>query len=1179
MTDDRALPQWAQAAKPAAPALPQWAQAAKPEPKAAKPEPKGAVRQAVDQQVELTKNVGRKVADDYQDAYGQSRDIAHAGIEQFKQPGVLNKVGGAADVLRGGIGMNAAPLTAVWNALGMTDPMLTGGETVHTAGAGIKAAEGAPKPIAAPAIKSGEQVFTGPNHQAMRDATGLKDPETGFVKQDGAFVGRKEAAAEAMQAGEAAPAKTGKGLHSEDLPPEQKPSLVAPVGKDNAAPLPKWAQDTGATATKPAPQPVSPVAPPAAKPAEAKPFTPPVAANPLPPNVTPLKPKNKPQGVYEKWFDTLQKEGTHTQLPMDPEARVERAKAQGFNTDLTLYHGTGQNYMQFKVPGGSEPAVFLADNPKVSQAYASKGAAPQIIPIWAKMVNPKTVDLKGAGYNGHTMSKILQQAKAAGHDSVIIKNITDIGGGLQNQYAFFKPENLRAKYGAAFDPKVKPAQAHMLSAGSNVIPKAPADDARLLLRQRIGLGTRDTKQSVTRIQPFEKALNTLDEQGVRDFWAYVENRSKKGGADLRPRDPAVAAAADEWRAAAKQREAKMSNFDDAEKMSFVEDYGPHMYEGSKPKAEGGIGTGASTFFHKRSIPTFAEAEEFGFKPKYPPAEMMGRYLAMMDKHIALKEVRETAKETKDIKRAMPGKQPDGWVELKGTRDQMGNSLYAPPEWAQAYNRTVDYVPHGGLWGSVRSVANASQSLSFFLNARHALTVGVEAMGAEVARAATHAGAGQFKTAAGAALKSAYAMGHYGLKGNKGLHLYDHDVTNFGEMGEIVSLLTQVNAHSGGKLNYMSATKHGGLYKSYKAGSIPAEFKSYRANIAARKTMLGKGAETAKTALTLIGRVMDDIQEPLFGYAIPRVKYGVSMEALGDWLQLNPMATHAEKLAMAAKISDHVDNVFGELMMDNRFLDAKVREALEVALISVGWNYGFYSELAHGAKSAGKSFGQALNIKSPHYDPRAVGLVGMVAGSAIYNAIYQAVKTGTAPSEPMDLIAAQSGGKNPDGTPERLAPITNTKEAVDIKHVLDAAARGESGKGAIDYARAKIKPVFTLAADLLTNSDWKNDPILKPSHMVAGEGGEHAWNVAKEWTSNLFDFAWGGAKPFVLNDRRAPNSGISDMERWLGLQPAGKKLANPKGQEDTMRAVDQRRWRTKERRDAKQKALYKGTSGQ
>ena len=1108
MTDALALPQWAQAAKPANPTLPQWAQAAK-------TAPKGAVRQAVDQQVELTKNIGRVVADDYQDAYGLSRDTAHAGIEQFKQPGVLNKVGGAADVLRGGIGMNAAPLTAVWNALGMTDPMLTGGETIHTAGAGIKAAEGAPKPIAAPAIKSGEQVFTGPNHQAMRDATGLKDPETGFVKQDGAFVGRKEAAAEAMQAGEAAPATTGKGLHSEDLPPEQKPSLVAPVGKDNAAPLPKWAQEFPADRAKTELKPVE----------QTKPFTAPEAANDA--------------------YTLAPRAAGEQQLPMGGAKLFDITKA-------------GK-------PVGVAVIEIKGDTAYVHDVYANDYA-----------------DDRARGKLG-------------------TKAMAQVARSLKEQFPEVKKIAGERVSGARFPDKTKtpssgpqvsvslPKQAGEtvlgkpapkgLSAQANIIPKAPADDARLLLRQRIGLGTRDTKQSVTRIQPYEKALNTLDEQGVKDFWAYVENRSREGGADLRPRDPAVAAAADEWRAAAKQREAKMANFDDAEKMSFVEDYGPHMYEGSKPKAEGGIGTGASTFFHKRSIPTFAEAEEFGFKPKYPPAEMMGRYLAMMDKHIALKEVRETAKETKDIKRAMPGKQPDGWVELKGTRDQMGNSLYAPPEWAQAYNRTVDYVPHGGLWGSVRSVANASQSLSFFLNARHALTVGVEAMGAEVARAATHTAAGQFKTAAGAALKSAYAMGHYGLKGNKGLHLYDHDVTNFGEMGEIVSLLTQANAHSGGKLNYMSATKHGGFYKSYKAGSIPAEFKSYRANIAARKTMLGKGAETAKTALTLIGRVMDDIQEPLFGYAIPRVKYGVSMEAMGDWLQLNPMATHAEKLAMAAKISDHVDNVFGELMMDNRFLDAKVREALEVALISVGWNYGFYSELAHGAKSAGKSFGQALNIKSPHYDPRAVGLVGMVAGSAIYNAIYQAVKTGTAPSEPMDLIAAQSGGKNPDGTPARLAPITNMKEAVDIKHVLDAAARGESGKGAIDYARAKIKPVFTLAADLLTNSDWKNDPILKPSHMVAGEGGEHAWNVAKEWTSNLFDFAWGGAKPFVLNDRRAPNSGISDTERWLGLQPAGKKLANPKGQEDTMRAVDQRRWRTKERRDAKQKALYKGTSGQ
>jgi hypothetical protein len=281
--------------------------------------------------------------------------------------------------------------------------------------------------------------------------------------------------------------------------------------------------------------------------------------------------------------------------------------------------------------------------------------------------------------------------------------------------------------------------------------------------------------------------------------------------------------------------------------------------------------------------------------------------------------------------------------------------------------------------------------------------------------------------------------------------------------------------------------------------------------------------------------------------------------------------------MAAKISDHVDNVFGELMLDNRFLDAKVREALEVALISVGWNYGFYSELGHGGASAVKSLGRSMNPKSPHYDPRTVGLMGMVAGSVIYNAVYQAVKTRAAPSEPMDLVAAKTGGTNPDGTPARLAPITNMKEFVDLKYVLDAAARGESGKGAVEYARSKVKPIFTMAIDLVSGTDWKSQPILKPPSLIAGTGGEKAFNVAKEWTSNLLDFAWGGGKPVILNDRRGPNSGISDVERWLGLQPAGKWLA--KGSEESATRRGERNWHAKERGDAKQKALYKGTRGQ
>jgi hypothetical protein len=1034
----------------------------------------GAVGSGLGETWNRTKEGFTEARNDMGDAYQEGRDIARAGVEQFKQPGVLPKITGAADIVRGGIGMDIAPIMALINAANKADPMMTGGEGLHVAGEALKAPE---KPVAAPAIKSGEQVFTGPNHAAMREATGLKDPETGFVKQDGQFIGRKEAAAEVIQAGEAAPATTGKGLHSEDLPPEQKPSLVAPVGKDNAYTL----------APRAAGEQQLPMG-------GAKLFDITKAGKPV--GVAVIELKGDTAYVHDVYANDYADDRARGKLGTKAMAQVARSLKEQF------------------------PEVKKIAGERVSGArFPDKTKTPS---------------------SGPQVSVSLP--KQAGE--------TVLG---------------------------KPAPKG-LSAQANIIPDAPAKDAKLLLRQRIGLGKQDTKQSVAAIQPYEKALNTLDKQGERDFWRYVENRSKEN-APPRPSDPHIADAADAWRAAAQQRERKMAAFDDAEKMTFREDYGPHMYAETKPNGQGGTGLGA--FFTKKGeLPTFEAAEAAGFTPRYRPAEMMGRYLALADKHIALKEAREIAKEAKEIKRAPFGKQPEGWVELKGTRNAFGNALYAPPEWAQAYNRTVDYVPHGGLWGSVRSVANASQALSFFLNARHFVTVGVEAMGAEVARAASHTAAGEFKTAAGAGLKSIYAVGHYGLKGNKGLKIYNGLLTSGSkEENEIVSLLTQANAHSGGKLNYMSATKHGGLYKSYKAGSIPAEFKQYRANIAAKKTLLGKGAETAKTALTLIGRVMDDIQEPLFGYAIPRVKYGVSMEAMGDWLRLNPMATHAEKLAMAAKISDHVDNVFGELMMDNRFLDAKVREGLETALISVGWNYGFYSELGHGGASAVKSLGRSMNPKSPHYDPRTVGLMGMVAGSVIYNAVYQAVKTRAAPSEPMDFVAAKTGGKNPDGTPARIAPITNMKEFVDLKYVLDAALRGELGKGAVEYARSKVKSIFTMAIDLVSGTDWKSQPILKPPSLIAGTGGEKAFNVAKEWTSNLLDFAWGGGKPFILNDRRGPNSGISDVERWLGLQPAGKRLANPKGSEESATRRGERNWHAKERGDAKQKALYKGARGQ
>jgi hypothetical protein len=210
------------------------------------------------------------------------------------------------------------------------------------------------------------------------------------------------------------------------------------------------------------------------KPKDAKPVT---LAKGLPKfrdNISKFKSKGELE--IDEFYKNIEKEHNPNKLPMDEPSRIKRAKEQGFNTDLILYHGTGKNFLRFNLPKySSEPAIFLSADPNIAESYSFKteeNEGNQIIPIWAKMENPKTVDWLEVspyvGYNSGSMSKILKQAKAEGHDAVIIKNMQDIGSHIpQTQYAFFKPENLRAKYGAAFDPAVPASKAHMLSAAAS----------------------------------------------------------------------------------------------------------------------------------------------------------------------------------------------------------------------------------------------------------------------------------------------------------------------------------------------------------------------------------------------------------------------------------------------------------------------------------------------------------------------------------------------------------------------------------------------------------------------------------------------------------------------------------------------------------------------------------------
>ena len=332
-----------------------------------------------------------------------------------------------------------------------------------------------------------------------------------------------------------------------------------------------------------------------------------------PSNVTPIT--QKKQTEVDNFYNQVAKEGTHTHLPMDEPSRIARAQEQGFNTDLTLYHGTGNSdFIRFKTPVGSEPAVFLSDDPKVSNYYTSKGGKQQIIPIWAKMENPKTFDYGDKTYYPTAMSKILKDAKNEGHDSVIIQNIKDIGSEKpQTQYAFFKPENLRAKYGAAFDPYVAPAKAHMLSAGpaktGEILQGTMADNAKLAkqpgfaqglksaanavkgilapetmdapagraaasIRQELGRGsTRSAEQGKAALQKFEKQVNELPLQDQLDLMDYLQTRSQRNAPV-----PEWAPMLDTFRDKMLKVRAELETMPKFENTRFREDYLSQMFK-------------------------------------------------------------------------------------------------------------------------------------------------------------------------------------------------------------------------------------------------------------------------------------------------------------------------------------------------------------------------------------------------------------------------------------------------------------------------------------------------------------------------------------------------------------------------------------------------------------------------
>lgn len=102
-------------------------------------------------------------------------------------------------------------------------------------------------------------------------------------------------------------------------------------------------------------------------------------------------------------------------------------------------------------------AKYDRANGLFKQAHAMRTAGANVMPLYVAFKNPMVYDMKGKTYREASYSDLIDQAKAAGHDGLIIKRTYDqvLGDALQDDvYIAFEPTQVKSVFNrGTWDPK------------------------------------------------------------------------------------------------------------------------------------------------------------------------------------------------------------------------------------------------------------------------------------------------------------------------------------------------------------------------------------------------------------------------------------------------------------------------------------------------------------------------------------------------------------------------------------------------------------------------------------------------------------------------------------------------------------------------------------------------------
>lgn len=145
---------------------------------------------------------------------------------------------------------------------------------------------------------------------------------------------------------------------------------------------------------------------------------------------------------------------------------------------LVVHHGTRSMFEAFAVAprkarrtgdGDASKGFFFTTNPQVAESYAADDTLgdrarrqlrmdkPHVEDVYLSIQNPYEFDMRGSEYDGRIYSDVIDTAKEAGHDGVVIRNVVDDGYTDTDQVAdvwiAFRPSQIKSiSNQGTFDP-------------------------------------------------------------------------------------------------------------------------------------------------------------------------------------------------------------------------------------------------------------------------------------------------------------------------------------------------------------------------------------------------------------------------------------------------------------------------------------------------------------------------------------------------------------------------------------------------------------------------------------------------------------------------------------------------------------------------------------------------------